>query len=430
MASPTRAEVITQFQNAAKLLKITKDFAITGPDDWASVEDTYVQSLETDYHPEATSAITSLRAGLNSVLSSGRILLDPVMSLWGQLIGAPETDSQEIINALYDDFIANADTLQSRQFVFAAPAAGGGNAGDGSLFRLTVDEQNLDLEAGWPEAQKAECIADQTQEDGRKHQELFRFTGSTVGRDDVAFSGTSASGLVAEMNTIAARSTGDGRSLLTNGSFDSLEGIVAAPTGIPGWSSNVAIGTANYEFDDTNFYHNKLSPDETIHALRIKSTSITSQHLAGEGIELAEDVPLYLQLAWNRQVYGATGNLTIRLGSHTATVAVAAQAGWQVLSLPINQNMWYRNFTQDDLSVEVDWTSAGGELLVDDVILTPWQPFGGSWYLLIGGQTPFQSGDVFTWTDSVTEAVIQYWLWRAYGRYLPHSAGAPTIADP
>jgi hypothetical protein len=56
----------------------------------------------------------------------------------------------------------------------------------------------------------------------------------------------------------------------------------------------------------------------------------------------------------------------------------------------------------------------------------------GCYYAVVGGSTPFLKEDVFTFTDTGgTSAIINYWLWRAFGRFLPHNASAgETWADP
>ena len=113
----------------------------------------------------------------------------------------------------------------------------------------------------------------------------------------------------------------------------------------------------------------------------------------------------------------------------TGPVALNATAGspWEVLTLPTP--VWYKNFLEEALDVEIIIILTAGTLLIDDVILSPGTNFDGSWYWLIGARTPFLREDEFTFTHTVTESIIQRWFWRMFGRYLPHS-GAPTWAEP
>ena len=79
----------------------------------------------------------------------------------------------------------------------------------------------------------------------------------------------------------------------------------------------------------------------------------------------------------------------------------------------------------------VSQSRSGEELLIDDVLFVPWTPFDGSWYVIVGNPTKFLLDDKFTWNDSATDSVIQRWLWRAYGVYLPHDVTSGiTITDP
>ena len=72
------------------------------------------------------------------------------------------------------------------------------------------------------------------------------------------------------------------------------------------------------------------------------------------------------------------------------------------------------------------------------LIFVPFVRFGlaenliGTWMCPVGGSTPFLRGDVFTYTDSIaSDSKIQRWLFRAYGRYLPHATAAgETVTDP
>jgi len=70
-------------------------------------------------------------------------------------------------------------------------------------------------------------------------------------------------------------------------------------------------------------------------------------------------------------------------------------------------------------------------LLVDEIILAQPAKFDGKYYLLTSGRTDFLKGDYFRFTDTVVNTGrIQYIISRLFGKYLPHTAAAPTYADP
>ncbi len=109
-----------------------------------------------------------------------------------------------------------------------------------------------------------------------------------------------------------------------------------------------------------------------------------------------------------------------------------APTGWTVLAIPMALGQtWYRTFNEGTLDVEVSLASRStGSVLVDDVVIGPLSNFGGGWYGIVGGETPFLVDDEFTWTDSVSsEGIIAHFFWRWFGEYL-RTSGTPTWADP
>ena len=59
-------------------------------------------------------------------------------------------------------------------------------------------------------------------------------------------------------------------------------------------------------------------------------------------------------------------------------ITVAAQTGWTVslvpTSIPNGQGCWYRNFSQADVTVSLQWARTSGTLYIDDVLLVISQP--------------------------------------------------------
>ena len=183
----------------------------------------------------------------------------------------------------------------------------------------------------------------------------------------------------------------------------------------------------DFIFDGTNYYR---SYQGTVpYALEIVGASVTlTQKLSTFNTKLNPAVPYLLQLAWNRFGSG-TGTLTANLGSISNNVVIAAQSGWNILTVPsaIGTNCWFKNFNQNDLAISIQWAQTGGNLWIDDVLLVPGTAFDGGWLWIIGGSTAFLKNDLWTYQDSATEpALINYWLWRSLGRYLPSTVGGPT----
>ena len=162
MATPTRAEVETQFSNAIHILESLREYAHVNATNYRALEDTLFQSFESDFVPEMSSGVAAHRANLAAAISRdvARGMLSPHLRSYGRFIEASETDDLGIFKRLYDDFIANTLRVTSRQFTFGSPVAGGGNAGDGVINRLNQDDQNFDIENQTADGKVADIVAD------------------------------------------------------------------------------------------------------------------------------------------------------------------------------------------------------------------------------------------------------------------------------
>ena len=374
-----------------------------------------------------------MRANLNATISSAiaRAAQRPFLKQYCKtVIGRGNlSNDQDMLDELYDYMMDNALRVQSRVPLYNTPVAGT-NTGNGQIIRLTRDERNQNIESFWRENKRARCIADRSTgtDIGR---ELFQFVGQTPEPDELRRSG---SGL---QSTVVGLTTDD--SLIDNASWSSFGGTAAAPTSITSWTSSTTVNSTNYSFDATNYFRAAPSDGTTSYALNAKVTTLLSQAISIRGTKLREDVPYLLAVAWNRAVGSASGTLVLRMGQANTSVAVSAQTGWNVTLVPspIGQSAWYRQFQQNDVSIDVQWTRTGGELLIDDVLFVPGTLFDGHWYWIIpnsaASNLQFRVNDSFTWGDAVTATTgkIQTWIWRAWNRHLPSSNGsAITWSDP
>lgn len=415
MATPTEAEIQDQIRRAIKIFEELRQYGEENADNLVGMQDAFVQNLEGDYSPAAAAAMEGFRTRVAAALAADPpSVLAPLLLTYAKFLDVPERDAQGIFDRLFDHFVDNALTVQSRVFVFGAPTPDGGNTGDGEIVRLNTDKEGFDIENQFADAKVAECVQDQSTGTVR-HEEVFEIRTGDAGRDAVQVQG---SGILAALSAQSAR-----QSLLANPSFSNFGGTIAVPTSITNWTVG-AIG--NFEIDEVNFYRGFLG-DTTPRSLKIKATENVSQKIENVGLALNPNVPYLLQVAWNRSVGGATGTLEIRMGTKVVSVVVAAQVGWQRLRVVPDFPV---NFNEEALDIEIDWTRTAGDLLVDDVLFIPGTNIDNSWYWLIGGQTPFLLDDKFTWTDTETGAILQRWFWRSFGRYLPHAPAAPTWAEP
>lgn len=440
MANPTRTEIETQTANVIRILNEIRKFGGINAVNYLTLEDTAVQALETDFYASATAGVAGMRSGLNQALASASGALTPFLQTYGRFLTgvdqAPETDVDSILLRLRDDFITGTRRVTSRGFTFGSPAAGGGNVGTGVINRLNRDEDNFDIENQTPDAKAADCIQD-ANSGAPEHEELFEVRGAASPLDLVALGVDPAvvvpgSGRIATIKALSAR---DSEAFIDNPSFSQFSGTTAVPTDITGWT--IAAGAiGNFELDQLQFYRG-FSGDTTPTAIRYKANATLRQDLTARGSVFSPRTPYYIQLAYNITPGAVTaGTLTLSLGAATVSVDLSlAAAGWQILRIPVGSTNWFKTFNASPLRLDVALTGfAGTYLLIDDVITAPYTAFDGSYYAIVGGVTKFEKDDIFTWSDSVvvaTEGKIQHWLWRTFGRYLPHTTGGGvTWADP
>ena len=161
MSSPTETEVQNQIKNAVSIIdNIRLAVGETVFINWIVLEDTYMQSLEGDFVDEASAAVFRVRALLDQMRRSSASILDPQFKSYGRVRGIAETNVQDIIFRLYDDFVLTGVKVKSRAFSFGTPTASGTNVGTGILNRLNTDENGFTIEAQTPDAKKVRCLSD------------------------------------------------------------------------------------------------------------------------------------------------------------------------------------------------------------------------------------------------------------------------------
>ena len=156
------------------------------------------------------------------------------------------------------------------------------------------------------------------------------------------------------------------------------------------------------------------------------------------GGSLDPDTPYFFRVMFNKTIgSAASGSYAIRLGNQTVTdTIVNLGANWTEIIIPANTNTWFRNFNEADLDVEIEWSAGtGGYLLIDDVILAPYDLIDGTYWVMRGNaasHTPWLLDDTLTFTDTgglPSVAKLQWWWFVTFGAYLP-SSGSPVITDP
>ena len=419
--TPTRAEIDDAIGKRIFILHQLELYGTANAENLLDHESDAIGNLITDRHEDSSSAVKSFRAGISDLLDLGRDLLDPHILDLGENLGEASTDPDDILVALSDDMVANSDTFESRDITHGSLTPDGGNTGNGFFARLILDKDGFSVEDVFPQTVEFECTEDNNTGADRGN-ESFAFNADPPGEDNLNLTGTGGSGEI----TVRSSDT----SILTNSSFGDFDGAAAAPSDIVGWTPGIA-GFTSFEIDEVNFFR-QANNEEKGAALKFTATDTLTQKLTVSGESLEAEQPYLLSFRARRDVApAASGTLIVSAGSRSVTVVFAAQVGYNVFNLLIDQNLFGENMYQDDFEVKLDWTRTAGDLLIDELIFQQIDEVEGTWPIIETGATLFQRGDKASYTDtSLDTGIRQKWFWRIYDYYAPHTTGAPTIPDP
>jgi hypothetical protein len=438
MSSPTRDEIQSQWGKAIKPLNELRKYAATHTaagsainvgDNYLNMEDALVASIKGEYAREKIDAILTYRAAVNNALLAAPVVLYPHLREYMRYAGYPDTEIKAMLTRLYQYFADNSYTVNSRGFTFGTPAAGGSNTGTGTVNRLNVDERGYDIEnqsgtvAGM--LKTAECVADATT-GTNQHEEAFDLYGPSPDRDDLRVVG------VRRTMRVYAKAAPASYPYISNPSFESNSGTDGSAFTSASQLDNWTMSNYSKITPIASDYYRGYKGCSTPRCLSFSADVNITQALSRVNAKFSPYVPAYFQVAFKR-VSSCNGTLTITLGAKSTSVALSAQSGWTILRLGPSSDNWFKNWNNSAPAVTLALSGRStGSLLVDDIILCPYDVFDGGWYAVVGGATAFLRRDKFTFSDlvSVAEGIIQYWLYRAWGFYLPHCATGQTWDDP
>jgi len=435
----TLGEIESQWSLAIKPLQELRKFATlhtaAGSDinvgaNYLTMEDALVQALEGDYAAEKIRALQGFRGQINGALATAASVMAPHILEYGKFIQMPETDLQALMTRIWDYMVLNNLSVETRDFTFGSVAAGAGSTGTGTIVRLNVDESGFDIEnqsaisTGGGMLKMCECTADRNS-GANQGNETFLFYGAAPDRDDLRINGIRGSVLVQGITAI------DTQAYISNPSFESHGGTDAsaftAATQLTGWTMSDYTKVTPIATD----YYRSYSRITTPRCLRFTDNCYITQNLDRSNAQAR--LPMYVHIAFKRET-ACDGTLTVTFGGTTFNVALVAQSGWTILRLGPTKYNWLKNWNTETPVIKIQLSGRSvGTLLIDDVMIAPFSPFDGGWYAVVGGATPFLKQDSFSWRDYVpaSEGILQYWSYRALGRYLPHATSSnATWADP
>jgi hypothetical protein len=430
------------WQDATEAYNEIYKFASANAENFLGLQAEIIADLKGSYTTDIENAINGTRARLDAMLRDYSSAMNPIWSQYSHSVTlGPELDSTSVLTRLYQRFVDTAQRVTSRQFTYGAIVAGGSNTGSGTIYRLMIDANGFPIENTHAEARYAKCVADAVSGASRT-EEIFEVGGAPPSSDALLLTG---SGARTNITAISARASASAPFNVQNPSFDQVDGTVPSPlSSVPGWTLDSG-SVANFSLiggtEGTNYY--RAYPGQsssTSYALRSSAAFKLSQSLETNGASVDPQSPVFIQLAWKRNS-SADGTINIVIGSYTFSVAVntGTNGVWNTLVIPLDKNAWFKNWNTGGATgnkISIEWASpTTGTLDIDDFLATTFTANGtdGQWVAIVGGSPAhFLRNDSFTWTDSCVDSILQFWLWRAYGFYLPSAfptpAGAPSAA--
>jgi len=401
-----------------------------GDDDLLTYLANFEQTAKGNFTPQGIASYTaSLRATFQAMITGSRsaLGLQPILYEFGTVIESPYRDLLLVFRDVYDYVEDNNLHVPTRGLTFGAPSAGGSNVGTGFVKRLTRDWNNYDTEACRVETKTLICRQDGNS-GARKHAEVFEIYGQQPSIDalDLLNRGTGPLGSIVSRHA----GTGVGGSLLRNSSFSTY----SVGGEFSGWTK-----TGTVTQDTTNYYRSHPGATTDASAYMAAGSTLT-QYIEDAANALDVNTPYFLRLMLKFSTGTASGQLTISIGGSSKVVAdVSALSvdanGWAEVYIDLTDDCWFRNFNEDDLAVVIDWSSGTGSLLVDDVILTPWDIVDGTYLLMTGSETPWALDDEFSIADTQaddTDGLRNYWAYIGGFGYLPNTSRGDAVgwADP
>lgn len=474
MATLSEAEIQAQWKAGVAVLEETRAF-VDGTlfeNTGSGLFDILDQAARGDYLPEMAGRLkAAFRQSLSGLISPGmaRLVLDPVLFDYGKIFAAASTttegrgaayrEAKDLFRALYEWLHDNGDSVNSRNITFDTTPdtenfsrSGGAIVGNGALSRLTVDEFGYPMEACTVERKQFICRRDQNT-GAQEHAEVFEVMGEPAAPDSILRavfgSGDQNRRALVSKNSGSGGGERGGGSLLRNSSFDSWDSNTST---FPGWTNTAGTGGSQIQFDGTNIYRrnpNTLAATATVGSLKLNSSgaganiTVTQPLRSFRDSRVDPNTPYFFRVMVNKAIgSGSGGSLVCSLGGVDITTALSAISGtdWHEIVIPFDESCWPRAFNSSgELEVSIDWqtSSSTGYLLIDDVILAPWDQVDGTFWCLRGNAADHVSwalDDVLSVTDTggaPADAKLQWWCYVTGLGYLPSdNTGSETITDP
>ena len=313
--APTEAEIQAQWRAGIDIIETLRnhfDGTIAGA---GGKLDTLTQILEGEYLPaEYTRLMGQVRAQASDMVSPAYAsqVITPALFEYGKILAADATYGLgagyrapgDIFASLYDWFHDKSLSVTSRGITFdTTPTAGGSNVGNGTISRLTIDENAYNIEACTIEKKQFVCRADQNS-GTEEHAETFEMIGEPSSFDSLLRGSFGSGDAARTVITSKHAGTGSGGSLLQNSSFSQY--AAGSSPKFTGWTETA--GGNHISQDATNFYrshpnattnaslkmtgsHGTLTVTQPLSAMRVRRLEDRDHFGAGLGLGRDHDRP-------------------------------------------------------------------------------------------------------------------------------------------
>jgi len=395
-------------------------------------QDAYNQLLESDFASQQAQGASLFRSCCAGSVGSGSAVLNPVLTAYTHhIVNTPERAPQAALDRMYAYFNANGKTVQSRNINYGAIPSFG--VDKGQLYRCVVDENAYPLENEFVETKTLRCIRDENT-GAERFREVFEIRGGNAGID-----GLDANESGAIRRDLQAKDSSS--SLLANSAFSqySIAGAFAAgrydlisTDTITGWELNDPTGFALSTLEAEQARNIVGDPTPTSVVAKPGALRTMTQAFSVNRLQISADSP-YLPEIW--VIGGAgltTGEVRLRWGTQTATFALSAvNVGARVnLVAARDEKLWAAVFNEQNATFIIEVENHDAEVILDELRFNTMEPFDGTWWHLSGSfDEKFLLDDQVAVADTLvgSDSKIQKWLWRTYGRYLPHAPVATQV---
>jgi len=418
----TKADLWDQLAKGIKLVdelydELSSDFIIN----IVALEDAY----EGNHIADTAAQLKSLRTKANSIITGGTAFLTPIVRDLGRIgYYSYSSNINDILKDIYNGMMDATETIKGRAFTFGTIAPYASNVGDGTVYRVTKDKNNLNIESGFANAGITEikCTADRYSR-RTAGNEAFSIQGVGLTDVDAISLGTAPQGT----GILYALTSRQCTAFVTDGSFDTADD--SGTLTCNGWSFDVP---ANFAKETTDTFRNTVGSSTGV-AIEITANSYMEQDLAEEAKSFDTTKPVCVVARVMRKT-SCDGTITVSLGNSSVSLDLSTIANdtWTDITLGVTDNKgYYSEWFEDAAVLKIDLaTCTTGSVIVDEIIVTQPTVYDGKYYFVVAGSTDFLKDDYFRYIDTVLNTgQIQYILSRMFGVYLPHTSGVPTWAD-